>query len=53
MSRRRPPRPVFELRLQPLPSVADPIKALRAALKALLRQHKLRAIDVRQVGGER
>ena len=53
MSRRKPPRPVFALRLQPLPGVADPIKALRVALKRLLRAHKLKCLDVRQIGGGR
>ena len=38
-------RPIFVLRLQPLPRV-DAIKALRAALKNLLRQFGLRALSV-------
>jgi hypothetical protein len=37
---------VFTIRLRPLPSVADPIKALRSALKVLLRRFGLRAIEV-------
>jgi hypothetical protein len=40
-------RPIFVLRLQPLPRV-DAIKALRAALKNLLRQFGLRALSVEQ-----
>jgi len=52
-SRRRPPRPIiFELHLQPLPSVDDPIKVLKAALKTLLRRYRLRAIDARQISGD-
>lgn len=53
MTRRPPARPVFAIRLQPLPGVADPIKALRAALKVLKRAYKLRCLDVRQLGGSR
>jgi hypothetical protein len=38
-------RPIYRLRLQPLPRV-DAIKALRAALKSLLRQFGLRALSI-------
>jgi hypothetical protein len=37
-------RPIFRLRLQALPSV-DPIRALRAALKRLLRIYGLKCIS--------
>jgi hypothetical protein len=37
---------VFTIKLRPLPSVTDPIKALRAALKVLLRRFGLRAVEV-------
>ena len=40
-------RPIFVLRLRPEPRV-DAVRALRAALKALLRRFGLRAIDVRE-----
>jgi hypothetical protein len=40
-------RPKFMLTLEPLPDV-DPIRALRAALKYLLRAHGLRCIDLRE-----
>jgi hypothetical protein len=38
-------RPIYLVRLQPLPCV-DAIKALRAALKSLLRQFGMRALSV-------
>jgi hypothetical protein len=38
-------RPVYLLRLQPLPRV-DPIRALRGALKTLLRQHGMRCLSL-------
>jgi hypothetical protein len=41
---------VFVLRLVPLPGT-DPIKALRAVLKVLLRRFGLRALSVRQDEG--
>jgi hypothetical protein len=41
-------RPKFTLVLQPLPGVADPNRTLRAALKRLLRDHKLRCLSVRE-----
>jgi hypothetical protein len=37
-------RPIFRLRLQPLPHV-DAVKALRAALKILLRRFGLRCLS--------
>jgi hypothetical protein len=37
---------VFVVKLRPLPTVTDPIKALRSALKTLLRRFGLRAIEV-------
>lgn len=37
---------VFVVKLRALPSVTDPIKALRSALKVLLRRFGLRAVDV-------
>jgi hypothetical protein len=38
-------RPIYVLRLQPLPRV-NAVKALRAALKSLLRRFGLRALSV-------
>jgi hypothetical protein len=43
-------RPIFTIRLRPLPGV-DGIRALRAALKALLRRFGLQAISVEEWGG--
>lgn len=37
-------RPVFVLKLRPEPQVSDPVKALRAALKQLLRRYGLRCL---------
>jgi hypothetical protein len=45
-------RPIYLIRLRPLPTVSDPIRALRAALKRLLRDHGLRAVSVSQEPGE-
>ena len=45
---RRTPRPTYTVRLRPLPDVVDPTRALRTALKALLRYHRLRTIEVRE-----
>jgi hypothetical protein len=39
-------RPVFVLKLRPEPRVVDPVKALRAALKVLLRKYKLRCLTI-------
>jgi hypothetical protein len=41
-------RPTYLIRLRAEPSVADPVKALRGALKILLRQFGLRALDARE-----
>jgi hypothetical protein len=38
-------RPTFLIRLRPGPHVADPIKALRWALKRLLRDHDLQCLS--------
>jgi hypothetical protein len=38
--------PVFTVKLRPLPHCTDPIKALRGALKVLLRRFGLRATEV-------
>lgn len=40
-------RPTFIVRLQPKPGV-DAVRALRAALKVLLRRFGLKAIEVKQ-----
>jgi hypothetical protein len=39
-------RPIFVLKLRPEPQVVDPIKALRFALKTLLRRHGLKCLTV-------
>jgi hypothetical protein len=39
-------RPIFVLKLRPEPQVTDPIKALRFALKTLLRRHGLRCLTI-------
>lgn len=39
------PRREFIVRLRPLPHVADPIRALRHALKVLLRRFGLRCVE--------
>ena len=41
------PRPTYTVRLRPLPGV-DAVRALRAALKVLLRRFGLKALEVRQ-----
>jgi hypothetical protein len=41
-------RPTFTITLRAEPNVEDAIRALRAALKSLLRRHGLRAIAVRE-----
>jgi hypothetical protein len=46
MIQQQKPRPVFTIRLQAKPGVDEPIKALRLALKVLLRRFGLRAISV-------
>ena len=40
------PKPVFTVRLRPLPQCSDPIKALRALLKLAFRRFGLRAVEV-------
>jgi hypothetical protein len=49
-----PQRPVFVLQLRPEPRV-DAIRALRQALKTLLRRHGLRCLSVEKIpsAGER
>jgi len=51
MSARRNPQPVFVLRLTPKPGT-DPIKALRAALRVLLRRFGLCALSVSEEKSE-
>lgn len=46
MSPARIERPTYMVRLQPLPEVEDPIRALRAALKQLLRRHGFRCVEI-------
>jgi hypothetical protein len=41
-------RSKFVVTLVPLPEVSDPVRAMRAALKALLRRFGLRCTDVRE-----
>lgn len=45
---KRTPRPTFIIRLRPEPSV-NPVRALRGALKVLLRRFGLRAVDIRSI----
>jgi hypothetical protein len=47
--KRRSQRPTFTLRLRAEPGV-DAIRALRAALKVLLRRYRLRAISISEDG---
>ena len=42
-------RPTFVLQLRAEPHVVDPVRALRRALKILLRRFGLRCLDVREV----
>ena len=51
MTARLPSRPIYVLRLQPLPCV-DGIRALRRALKYLLRACGLRCISVEWSDGD-
>jgi hypothetical protein len=44
---RKPDRPTFLLRLQPLKGV-DPIRALRHVLKRLLRNHGMRCLSAEE-----
>jgi hypothetical protein len=41
------PRPIYIVRLRPLPGI-DAVRALRAALKVLLRRFGLKAIEVKE-----
>ena len=41
-------RPIFTITLRPEPGV-DALRAIKAALKGLLRHHGLRVIEVREV----
>ena len=41
------PRPIFVIKLRPEPGV-DGVRALRRALKVLLRRFRLRCTDIRQ-----
>jgi hypothetical protein len=45
-------RPIYRLRLQPLPRV-DAVKMLRMALKALLRRYQLKCLSVELEPGEK
>ena len=46
------PRPTFILRMRPELHVADPVKALRQALKLLLRRCGLRCIEAREISDQ-
>jgi hypothetical protein len=41
-----PPRPIFVLRLRPERNCVDPIHALRALLKRMLRKYRLRCLSI-------
>jgi hypothetical protein len=43
-----PERPTYIVELRVEPGVADPVRALRAALKSLLRRFGLRAISAEE-----
>jgi hypothetical protein len=45
-------RPVFVLALRAEPHVADPVRALRHALKRLLRDHGLRVVAIHERRGD-
>jgi hypothetical protein len=45
-------RPVYLVSLRPEPDCVDHIRALRWALKRLLRDHKLRCTGIREATGE-
>ena len=45
-------RPIFILRLRAEPQVTDPVRALRRALKILLRRFGLRAVSVGTEGAQ-
>jgi hypothetical protein len=40
---------VFIVKLRPLPHVVNPVKALRSALKVLLRRFGLRCVEVAEI----
>jgi hypothetical protein len=48
----REQRPIFIIRLRADSGVADPVRALRQALKVLLRRFGLRCVDVREEATE-
>ena len=48
MTEPREPRPIFVIALQAEKHVVDPTRALRAALKRLLRSYGLRAVSVEE-----
>jgi hypothetical protein len=39
-------RPVFVVKLRPEPTCQNPVRALRAALKFILRRHALQAVSI-------
>ena len=43
------PRPTYRIDLTPTPAAGDPTRALRRALKALIRQYGLRCVRVEQL----
>jgi hypothetical protein len=45
---RSTPRPIFILRIRPEPHVDDPVRALRHALKKLLRAYGIRVLKIDQ-----
>jgi hypothetical protein len=47
-SGKRGEQPVYVIRLRPERQVVDPVKALRRALKVLLRRCGMRAVSVEQ-----
>ncbi len=47
------PRPRYIVVLEPGKHVVDPVRALRRALKALLRSYGLKAISVEETPGRR
>jgi hypothetical protein len=44
-----PKRPQYLLRLRPEPHITDPVRALRLALKLLLRRCGLRALSIEEI----
>jgi hypothetical protein len=45
-------RPTFTIKLRAEPGVAEPIKALRSALKLLLRRFGLKCVCITEEGAE-